>query len=79
LNDKGRLLSSESYKNSLFATRKNKRKFEGMADNLRGKTIVDMLRHDFYPLWEIKNLFSNPPTYERYTQLDIAFKQMRSF
>jgi hypothetical protein len=79
LNDKGRILSSESYKKSLFVVRQNERKFKGMADSLRGKTIMDLLTHDFYLPWEIKNLFSNPPTYERYTKLDIAFKQMRSF
>jgi hypothetical protein len=50
LNDKGRLLSSESYRKSLFIARQNERKFQGMAESLRGKTIVDVLRHDFYLL-----------------------------
>jgi hypothetical protein len=50
-----------------------------MADSLRGKTIVDLLIDDFYLPYQIKNLFPNPPTYEKYTKLDIGFKQMRSF
>jgi hypothetical protein len=40
---------------------------------------VDVLRFDFYILWEIKNLFSKPLTYERYIEIDIALRQMRSF
>ena len=50
LNDKGRILSSESYKKSFFIARQNETKFQGMDDNLRGKTNVDVLRHDFYVL-----------------------------
>jgi hypothetical protein len=40
---------------------------------------VDILIDDFYLLWKIKNLFSSPPTYEKYIELDIAYKQMKAF
>jgi len=50
LNDKGRLLSIKSYKKSLFIAIQNETKFQGMAGNLRGKTIVDLLINDFYLL-----------------------------
>jgi hypothetical protein len=77
--DKGKLLSYESYRNNLFIIRESEEKFKGMVDNLRGQTIVDLLIDDFYLLWKIKNLFSSPPTYEKYTELDITYKKMKSF
>jgi hypothetical protein len=43
---------------------------------IKGKTIVDCLSDDFYLLWKIKNLFSNTPTYDKYTELDITYKNM---
>jgi hypothetical protein len=36
LNDKGRILSSRSYKKSLFLARQNETNFQGMDDSLRG-------------------------------------------
>jgi hypothetical protein len=65
-NDKGKLLSFESYRKTLFIVRESEQKFQGIVDNLRGQTIVDVLIDDFYLLWKIKNLFSSPPTYEKY-------------
>jgi hypothetical protein len=78
-NDKGKLLSFEGYRKNLFTVRENEEKFQGIIDNLRGQTIVDVLIDDFYLLWKIKNLFSSPPTYEKYTELDIAYRKMKSF
>jgi hypothetical protein len=49
-----------------------------MYDKLRGQVIVDLLMDDFNLLRLIKELFPNPPTYEKYTNLDIAYKQMKS-
>jgi hypothetical protein len=77
--DKGKLLSFESYRNNLFIIRESEENFKGMVDNLRGQTIVDLLIDDFYLLWKIKNLFSIPPTYEKYIELDIAYRKMKSF
>jgi hypothetical protein len=77
--DKGKLLSFEIYRNNLFIIRESEEKFQGMVDTLRGKTIVDLLIDDFYLLWKIKNLFSSPPTYEKYTELDITYRKMKSF
>jgi hypothetical protein len=76
---KGKLLSYENYRKILFIVRGKEDKFQGMVDTLRGQTIVDILIDDFYLLWKIKNLFSNPPTYEKYTELDITFRKMKSF
>jgi hypothetical protein len=50
-----------------------------MTDSLRGKNNVDLLIDDFYLLWKIKNVFSNPHTYDKYTELHIAFRKMRLF
>jgi hypothetical protein len=76
---KGKMLSYENYRKNLFIFRGKEDKFQRMVDTLRGKTIVDILIDDFYLLWKIKSLFSNPPTYEKYTELDITFRQMKSF
>jgi hypothetical protein len=53
--------------------------FQGMDDILRARTIVDLLIDYFYLLWRIKNIFSSPPSYEKYTELDIAYRKMKSF
>jgi hypothetical protein len=73
------MISYENYKKSCLLVREKEDKFQRMVDTLRGQTIVDILIDDFYLLWKIKRLFSNPPTYEKYTELDIAFRQMKSF
>jgi hypothetical protein len=49
-NDKGKLLSFEGYMKNLFTIRENEEKFQGIIDNLRGQTIVDLLIGDFYLL-----------------------------
>jgi len=49
----------------LFSNRGKEDRFERMDDILRGHTIVDIFIDDFYLLWKIKGLFSNPPTYEK--------------
>jgi hypothetical protein len=54
-NDKGKLLSYENYRRSLFTVREKEDKFQGMDNTLRGKTIVDILIDNFYLLWQIKN------------------------
>jgi hypothetical protein len=78
-NDKGKFLSFKSYRKNLFIARESEAKFQGVADNLRGKTIVDLLIDDFYLLWQIENLFSCPPTYEKYTDIDITYRKLKSF
>jgi hypothetical protein len=76
-NDKGKLLSFEENRKKLFTTRESEEKFQGINDNLRGREIVDLLIDDFYLLWKVKNILSNPPTYEKYTELGIVYKQMK--
>jgi hypothetical protein len=75
----GKLLSYEDFRKSLFISREKDDKFQNMTNTLRGQTIVDLLIDDFYLLWKTKNLFSHTPTYEKYTKLDIAFRQMKYF
>jgi hypothetical protein len=58
----------------LFIIRENEDKFQGMVDILRGHTSVELLIYDFY----LENLVTRPPTYEKYTELDIAYKKMKS-
>jgi hypothetical protein len=77
--EKGKLLSFENYRKKLFIIKENEDKFQGMTDILRGQTIVDLLIDDFYLLWQIKKLFSSPLTHEKYTELDIAYRKMKSF
>jgi hypothetical protein len=52
--EKWKLLSYESYINNSFIIRESEENFKGMADNLRGRTIVDLLIDDFCLLWKIK-------------------------
>jgi len=72
--DKRKFLSFEEYRKSMLIARESESKFQDMADQLRGQIIVDLLMDDFHLLWQIKNLFLNPPTYEKYTKLDITYR-----
>jgi hypothetical protein len=47
-----------------------------MSEVFTGQTIVDILTDDFYLLWQIKNMFSSPLSYEKYIELDIDRKVM---
>jgi hypothetical protein len=60
---KGKVLSYENYRKSLFIFRGKEDKFQGMVDTLRGQTIVYILIDDFHVLWKIQNLFSNPQSW----------------
>jgi hypothetical protein len=71
--DKGKLSSFEEYRKNVFIARENNSKFQGMYDKLRGRVIVDLLMDDFHLLWLIKDLFPNPPTYEKYIDIDISY------
>jgi len=75
----GKLLSYEKFRKCLFITREKDDKFQNMTNTLRGQTFVDILIDELYLLWQTKNLFSHAPTYEKYTKLDIAFRQMKPF
>jgi hypothetical protein len=46
---------------------------------LRGQLIVDLLDDEFFLLWQLINLFVSPPTYERYTEVDITYKIIMYF
>jgi len=48
--DKGRLLTFESYKRNPFKVEENEDKFQGMTEVLKGQIIVDILIDDFYLL-----------------------------
>jgi hypothetical protein len=73
----GKLFSYGDLRIFLFISREKYDKFQKMNNTLRGQTIVYVLIDDFYLLWKINNLFSHTPTYENYTKLDIAFRQMK--
>jgi hypothetical protein len=49
-NYNGKFLSFESYRKNLFIAIESEAKFQGMANNLRGQIIVDLLIDDFYLL-----------------------------
>ena len=46
---------------------------------LRGQLIVELLHDQFFLLWQLRNLFVSPPTYERYTEFEITYKIIMSF
>jgi hypothetical protein len=72
------LLPFPEYQPLLVKSRENANKFKGATRVLKGKTIVDLLDEDFFLLWHLRNLFDTPPTYERYTEVDISYKKMIS-
>jgi hypothetical protein len=46
---------------------------------IRRQTIVDNFIDDLYLLWKIKQLFLTTPTYDKYTELDIAYRRMVAY
>ena len=72
------LLPFPKYQPLLVKARENSNKFKGATRVLKGKIIVDLLDEDFFLLWHLRNLFDSPPTYERYTKVDISYKKMIS-
>jgi hypothetical protein len=76
---KGGILTFENYRQNLFKVRESDEKFNEMTGVIRGQTIVDNLIDDFYFLWQIKHLFLTAPTYDKYTELDIAYRRMVAY
>jgi hypothetical protein len=70
------LFSTEAYEDMLIKERDDITKFQDMDGVLKGQTIVCKLIDDFHLLWKIKTLFPNIPSYDRYTELDIASRKM---
>jgi len=73
---KGNPVSFEYYRPSLFKSRENIDKFQDMSGALKGQTIVDSWINYFYLLWKNKNVFSTTSTYDKYIELDIAYRIM---
>jgi hypothetical protein len=63
----------------MFKSRENVDKFQDMTRTIRGQAILDNLIYDFYLLWKIKILFSIVSTYDKYIELDIAYKKTLSY
>lgn len=50
-----------------------------MEGDLKGQIIVDKFISNFNFLWTIKVLFPNSASYDMYTELDMAARNMISF
>jgi hypothetical protein len=73
---KGGILTIENYRHNLFKVRESDENFDEMTVVIRGQTIVDSLIDDLCLLWQIKKLFLTAQTYDKYTELDIAYRKM---
>jgi len=69
------IVTFESYRQSLFKVRENEDKFKEMTWVIRGQVIVDSLIDEIYILLQIKSLFLTAPSYDKYTELDIATRK----
>jgi hypothetical protein len=71
--EKGKFLPFETYKKHVFKVIEYDKKFKQISDVLSGQIVMNMLVDGFYVLCQVKELFVVTPTYEKYTDLDIAF------
>ena len=75
--DKNRnFIQHEAYEDMLIKARDDITKFQVMDSVLNHQTIVCKLIDNFHLLWKMKTLFPNIPSYDRYTELDIASRKM---
>jgi len=74
----GKFIHQEAYKDILIKERDDITKFQYMDGVLKGQTIVCKLIDDFHLFWQIKTFFPDIFPYDRYTELDIAFRKMVS-
>lgn len=54
-------------------------KFAHIAGVMKGQTIMDKLIDDFYLLYQVKNIFSIVPNYQKYTELGVPYRILSAF
>ena len=77
-NEEGKMLPPEHYHHLLVRARMDHSKFDSLAKNLTGKTIVDMLAEDFEVLQKFVVIRARLPrkSYEAYMELEVAIREM---
>ena len=74
LNDK--LIKLEDYCKKLYTIIVDKAKFVGIKGHITWKAFLEALEFDLIIKHEIKHLFINKPTFERYTKVDEVFSKV---
>ena len=68
-----KLVNLEEYFNNLYNIAIDKPRFERIKGYVIGKDFLEALEFDLIIKHEIKHLFLNKPTFERYTEVDEVF------
>lgn len=71
-----RLTSLEEYCQMLYAIATDKTIFAGIKGHLTGKEILEALDFDSIIKHEIKHIFVNKPTFEKYTEVDEVYRKL---
>ena len=71
-----RLISLEEYFQKLYTIATDKAKFAGIKGHLTRKELVEVLNFDLMIKHEIKHIFVNKPTFEKYTEVDEVYRKL---
>jgi len=71
-----KLINLEEYCQNLYTITTDKAKFSGIKGHITGKQVLEALNFDLNIKYEIKNLFVNKPTFEKYTEVDEVYKKL---
>jgi len=71
-----RLISLEDYCEKIYTAAIDTSKFAGIKGHVRGKSFIEALEFDLTIKHEIKHLFINKPTFEKYTEVDEVYRKV---
>ena len=74
MNDK--LISLSDYNKKLYTIAKDKSKFVGVKGSMIGKSFLKALDFNLIIKHEIKHIFINRPTFEKYTEVDETYRKI---
>lgn len=73
-NDK--LISFEDYCGDIYTIATDTSKFAGIKGHVTRKAFIEALEFDLTIKHEIKHIFTNKPTFEKYTEVDEVYRKL---
>lgn len=71
-----KLISLEYYSEKIYTIAIDTSKFVGIKGHVIGKTFIEALEFDLTIKHEIKHIFMNKPTFEKYTEVDEIYRKL---
>ena len=71
-----RLISLEEYFQKIYTIDTDKANFASIEGHITGKQALEALYFDLISKHEIKHIFVNKPTFEKYTEVDEVYTKL---